>query len=90
MEKSQELENIYLTPEIIETIEKMGNIYSEYQNQAFTVVDEWNESIDKYLEENGLWENQSAIFNITYSLSLRYPRQYLYNALYVIEKRVTN
>lgn len=48
MEKSQERENIYLTPKIIEPIEKMGSIYSEYQNQAFTVADELNESIDKY------------------------------------------
>lgn len=87
MAKSQERENIYLTPEIIETIEKMGSIYFEYQSQAFTVADELNESIDKYLKANGLWENQSAIFNIIHSLPPIYPRHRLYDALYAIQKK---
>lgn len=87
MEKSQERENIYLTPEIIKTIEKIGSIYSKYQNRAFDTVHQLNASIDEYLKAHDLWENQSAIFNVIYSLPSIYPQYQLYDALIAIRKK---
>ncbi len=87
MEKSEKQGNIYLTPEIISVIEKIGSTYARYQDQAFKAADKLNENIDEYFKAHKLWENQSAIKKVIYSLPSIYPRHDLYKALDVIKKK---
>lgn len=86
MGKSEKQKNSYLTAEMIRMITQRGYSYSQYQNQALKVVDELNAVINEYLEKQNLWKDKNAIQSILYRLPYIYPREYLYDAIYAIEK----
>lgn len=86
--KQEENKRLYLSDELIESIQKLGSIYLDYQSKAKAVEKELKEQIDHHMSEHCLWESAESILDIYYCLPMEYPRNYLYDAYWkLIEKR---